>query len=341
MARRPSSAASAIRAERAKGHARQVVGLEIAWTDVETLYTQGGADAAGAHRRLTRRRARLQGWPPGGQGDVDDVVARAEKLIALATIDRPHFATGTTLEVEIRSKPCAIARGRPWCRRRFTTLRRRRPRRPSKPGPHLGCHVAQAFRPAPRPVSRAEALRYMWRRIVNRVGWICVLGQLHGLPAVARLLRRPPRGLAHAPGLGARAGPQRLEAGTLSLGEAFAFMSGLYFRGKIAYATAFGRRADGGVPATYVITPTRGLQSPDLPITGRSSRSSPRSMWPPTSLATSSRWWPMRGRWPTRCRPTRASCCSAASRPPSTWKCSATRSARGSTFRQTSSGAAT
>lgn len=59
---------------------------------------------------------------------------------------------------------------------------------------------------------------------------------------------------------------QRLEAGSLSLGEAFTFMSGLYFRGKMAYATAFGRRATGG-PATYVITPTRGLQPPDLPIT--------------------------------------------------------------------------
>ena len=59
---------------------------------------------------------------------------------------------------------------------------------------------------------------------------------------------------------------QRLEAGTLSLADAFSFMSGLYFRGKIAYATAFGRRGNGG-PATLVITPTRGLQSPDLPLT--------------------------------------------------------------------------
>ena len=57
----------------------------------------------------------------------------------------------------------------------------------------------------------------------------------------------------------------RLDAGILSLGEAFAFMSGLYFRGKLAYATAFGRRATGS--ASYVITPTRGLQTPDLPVT--------------------------------------------------------------------------
>ena len=59
---------------------------------------------------------------------------------------------------------------------------------------------------------------------------------------------------------------ERLGAGTLSLGEAFAFMSGLYFRGKMAYATAFGRCPQ-GLPASYVITPTRGLQPPDLLIT--------------------------------------------------------------------------
>lgn len=50
-----------------------------------------------------------------------------------------------------------------------------------------------------------------------------------------------------------------LRAGTLSLGSAFAFMSGLYFRGKLAYAERFGR--------ALVITPTRGLQPPSLPFT--------------------------------------------------------------------------
>jgi hypothetical protein len=49
---------------------------------------------------------------------------------------------------------------------------------------------------------------------------------------------------------------QRLMAGALTLGEAFAFMSGLYFRGKLAYAQHFGTHV-------LVITPTRGLQSPD------------------------------------------------------------------------------
>ena len=54
----------------------------------------------------------------------------------------------------------------------------------------------------------------------------------------------------------------RLRAGTLTLGEAFTFMSALYFRGKLAYARAFGLDDESG-PASYVITPTRGLQTLD------------------------------------------------------------------------------
>jgi hypothetical protein len=42
------------------------------------------------------------------------------------------------------------------------------------------------------------------------------------------------------------------------LGEAFAFLSGLYFRGKLAYARAFGRPPR-GMARALVITPTRGL----------------------------------------------------------------------------------
>ncbi len=40
--------------------------------------------------------------------------------------------------------------------------------------------------------------------------------------------------------------------------EVFSFLSGLYFRGKIAYATAFARPAP-RIPGVFVITPTRGL----------------------------------------------------------------------------------
>src|SRR6266480_6013299 len=43
-----------------------------------------------------------------------------------------------------------------------------------------------------------------------------------------------------------------------SIAEVFTFLSGLYFRGKIAYATAFSRPAP-EIPGVFVITPTRGL----------------------------------------------------------------------------------
>jgi hypothetical protein len=46
--------------------------------------------------------------------------------------------------------------------------------------------------------------------------------------------------------------------GGAPIAEVFTFLSGLYFRGKIAYATAFAR-SGAGVPGVFVITPTRGL----------------------------------------------------------------------------------
>ena len=65
---------------------------------------------------------------------------------------------------------------------------------------------------------------------------------------------------------GAAEPAQRLAAGRLSLGEAFSFVSGLYFRGKLAYARHFTARRDD--PAVLVITPTRGLQPPDAIVDG-------------------------------------------------------------------------
>jgi hypothetical protein len=65
---------------------------------------------------------------------------------------------------------------------------------------------------------------------------------------------------------GTSAPAQQLAAGAMSLGAAFSFVSGLYFRGKLAYATHF--TAEHDWPAVFVITPTRGLQPPDLPVDG-------------------------------------------------------------------------
>jgi hypothetical protein len=59
-----------------------------------------------------------------------------------------------------------------------------------------------------------------------------------------------------------------------SLGDLFSFVSGLYFRGKLAYARRFARPPDPTDPVTgggvLVITPNAGLRSADTPITLKS-----------------------------------------------------------------------
>jgi hypothetical protein len=60
---------------------------------------------------------------------------------------------------------------------------------------------------------------------------------------------------------------RRLHAAeTVALGEIFSFLSGLYFRGKLAYAGAFASPPR-GMHGAYVITSNRGLVPADSPIT--------------------------------------------------------------------------
>jgi hypothetical protein len=58
----------------------------------------------------------------------------------------------------------------------------------------------------------------------------------------------------------------RLRRSGAPLGEAFAFLSGLYFRGKLAYARAFAS-PPAGLPGVLVITPGDGLVPPDTIVT--------------------------------------------------------------------------
>src|SRR5688500_18909898 len=55
------------------------------------------------------------------------------------------------------------------------------------------------------------------------------------------------------------------------IGEVFSFLSGLYFRGKLAYARAFARPADPGSDVSgggvFIITPSAGLRTPDTLVT--------------------------------------------------------------------------
>jgi aminomethyltransferase len=87
--------------ERSTGPARQIVGLEIGWDEVEALFARVGlppqvpATASRVHVPLydDRRqvgRATSTTWSPV-----------LKRLIGLGTVDAPHFAIGSALEIEI------------------------------------------------------------------------------------------------------------------------------------------------------------------------------------------------------------------------------------------------
>ena len=65
---------------------------------------------------------------------------------------------------------------------------------------------------------------------------------------------------------------QRLRgAQGVALGEAFAFISGLYFKGKLAYALEFAQPPEPDLPLTasgvLIITPNAGLRAAETPVT--------------------------------------------------------------------------
>ena len=91
----------ALRKEHARGHARQIVGLEVDWTEVEALYEKVGlAPAVGA----TASRVAVPVYGGGrqvGRATSTTWSPMLKKMIALATVDRPHYAEGTSLQIEI------------------------------------------------------------------------------------------------------------------------------------------------------------------------------------------------------------------------------------------------
>jgi aminomethyltransferase len=90
-----------LRAEHQRGPARQVVGLEIDWTGVESIYeTLGLPPTVGA----TASRAAVpvyRGSRQVGRATTTTWSPVMKKMLALATVDRPHFAEGTVLEIEV------------------------------------------------------------------------------------------------------------------------------------------------------------------------------------------------------------------------------------------------
>ncbi len=91
----------ALRDERARGHARQVVGLEVDWTQVEKIYDAVGLAPTVA---ATASRVAVPVYKSGrqvGKATSTTWSPVLKKTIALATIERPHYAEGTTLQMEV------------------------------------------------------------------------------------------------------------------------------------------------------------------------------------------------------------------------------------------------
>src|SRR5215212_1661433 len=91
----------ALRAELGRGHARQVVGLEVEWTQVEGIYERLGLAPAVA---ATASRVAVPVYRSGrqvGKATSTTWSPVLKKMIALATVERPHYTDGTPLEMEV------------------------------------------------------------------------------------------------------------------------------------------------------------------------------------------------------------------------------------------------
>ena len=92
---------AALRREQQRGHARQIVGLAIDWPEVEAIYERLGlAPSVGA----TASRVAVPVYRAGrqvGRATSTTWSPTLKRMIALATVDRPHFEIGTDLQIEV------------------------------------------------------------------------------------------------------------------------------------------------------------------------------------------------------------------------------------------------
>jgi aminomethyltransferase len=100
-AKGPFVGREALRAERQAGPRRQIAGLELSWTGIEALYA-----ASGLPTQVPTVPSRVpvpvyRGGRQVGKATSTTWSPVLKKLIALATVDAPHFAIGTRLDVEV------------------------------------------------------------------------------------------------------------------------------------------------------------------------------------------------------------------------------------------------
>jgi len=91
----------ALRDEHRRGAARQIVGLAIEWSEVEKLYDAAGLAPAVA---ATASRVAVPVYRNGrqvGKATSTTWSPVLKRMIALATLERPHYAEGTQVQFEI------------------------------------------------------------------------------------------------------------------------------------------------------------------------------------------------------------------------------------------------
>jgi len=101
---RPFVGRAALAGEHQRGSARQIVGLDISWPAVEKLFDDLGLAPqipAAASRTAVPVYDALRGGHQIGRATTTTWSPVLKKLIALATIDKPYYAPGTPVHVEI------------------------------------------------------------------------------------------------------------------------------------------------------------------------------------------------------------------------------------------------
>ena len=89
-----------LREEQRRGAARQIVGLEIAWPEVEQIYEGVGLPPAVGATASRVAVPVYRGSRQIGKATTTTWSPVLKKMIALGTIDRPYYAEGTLLEME-------------------------------------------------------------------------------------------------------------------------------------------------------------------------------------------------------------------------------------------------
>jgi aminomethyltransferase len=87
--------------EHRRGHARQIVGLELDWPEVEALYEEVGLPPAVAAQTSRVAVPVYRGSTQIGRATSTTWSTTLKKMIALATIDRPYFAIGSRVDMEV------------------------------------------------------------------------------------------------------------------------------------------------------------------------------------------------------------------------------------------------